>query len=175
MYYNMDTDYSFADIHIGIDERVLWKGKPEKGITVMPHDLALIPFEIFFAAFAVFWICMAAMASVVFAFFGIPFVLVGLYLAGGRFLVNERLKKSTSYVITNKAIIRKRGSRVNVWYSDDLINMQVFSHKNGTTSFIFSSHPADYRARRGERISFYGIENVSDAKGVADAIRQIKS
>ena len=171
---NIDTDYSFADMYIGSDERVLWKGRPEKGITFTPNELATIPFGIFFTAFSVFWIMMALSAGA-FALFGIPFLVCGIYMSGGRIIVKEILKKNTAYVITNKAVIRKCGSRVNVWYSDSLINMQVFSHKNGTTSFIFSTVSPDYRARRGERISTYGIENVSDAKGVAEAIRQIKS
>ena len=174
MSWNIDTDYSFADMHIGSGDRVLWKGKPEKGMTVRPDELALIPFGLFFTAFALFWISIAMQAGA-FAIFGVPFVLVGLYMLGGRFIVNEYMKKSTAYVITDKAIIRKRGSRVDVWYSKDLNNMQVYSHKNGTTSFIFSSVPANYVCRRGERVTYYGIENVRDAKDVSEAIRQLKS
>ena len=174
MAWNIDTDYSFADIHIAQGDRVLWKGRPEKGITVRPDELATIPFGIFFLLFSIFWISMA-MSAGPFALFGIPFVCVGIYMAGGRFIINEIMKKNTAYVITDKAIIRKRGSRVDVWYSDNLINMTVYSHKNGTTSFIFSSAPAGYIARRGERISFYGIENVKDARDVSEAINQIKN
>ena len=51
---NIDTDYSFADMYIGSDERVLWKGRPEKGITFTPNELATIPFGIFFTAFSIF-------------------------------------------------------------------------------------------------------------------------
>ena len=171
---DIDTDYSFADMYIGIDERVLWKGKPEKGITCAPHELANIPFGIFFTLFSVFWISMVASTSGLFALLGTPFLLTGIYMSGGRCLVKEILKKNTAYVITNKAVIRKRGSRVNVWYSDNLLNMQVFSHKNGTTSFLFSPFPAGYTCRRGERVDIYGIENVRDAKDVLEAIRQIK-
>ena len=174
MAWNIDTDYSFADMHIGPGDRVLWKGKPEKGITVRSDELALIPFGAFFTMFAVFWISIAMNAGP-FAFFGIPFVLVGLYMLGGRFIVNEFMKKSTAYVITDKAIIRKRGNRVDVWYARDLINMKVYSHKNGTTSFMFSTVPAGYTCRRGERVNVYGIENVRDAKDVSAAINQIKS
>ena len=174
MAWNIDTDYSFADIHIGPGDRVLWKGKPEKGITVRPEQLALIPFGLFFTVFAIFWISIA-MQSGAFAIFGVPFVLIGLYMLGGGFIVNEHMKKSTAYVITDKAIIRKRGSRVDVWYSKDLNNMQVYYHKNGTTSFIFSSVPGNDVCRRGERVTSYGIENIRDAKDVSEAIRQLKS
>ena len=173
MSWDIDTDYSFADMHIGYGDRILWKGRPEKGITMRPDELATIPFGIFFTLFALFWISMAIQAGP-FALFGIPFVLVGLYMVGGRFIINEHMKKNTAYVITDKAIIRKRGSRVDVWYGRDLSNMQVFVHKNGTTSFMFSTVQVHYNRRRGMSTHLYGIENVRDAKDVSEAIKQIE-
>ena len=173
MSWNIDTDYSFADIYIGPGDRVLWKGRPEKGITMRPDELVTIPFGIFFTLFALYWISMA-MSAGPFALFGIPFVCVGLYMVGGRFIVNEYMKRSTAYVITDKAIIRKRGSRVDVWYGRDLSNMQVFTHKNGTTSFMFSTVHVHYSGRRGVSTRLYGIENVRDAKDVSEAIQQIE-
>ena len=171
---DFNNDYSFADIHIGVGDRVLWRGKPEKGITLRPDELITIPFGIFFALFACFWISMAMSAGGIFALFGVPFVAVGLYLAGGRFIVNEIMKKNTAYVITDKAIIRKRGSKVDVWYGRDLSNMQVYSHKNGTTSFMFSTVEVRYASRRGVSTHMYGIENVKDAYEVGNAIKQIE-
>jgi len=173
MYTDFDTDYSFADIHIGPSDRVLWKGRPEKGITVRPDELVTIPFGVFFTLFALFWISMAIKAGP-FALFGVPFVLIGLYFVGGRFIINEIMKKKTAYVITNKAIIRKRGSRVDIWYGTELSNMQVFSHKNGTTSFIFSRVNVNYHGRRGTSMHYYGIESVRDARDVSEAINQIE-
>ena len=174
MAWDIDTDYSFADMYIGYGDRVLWKGRPEKGITMRPDELVTIPFGIFFTLFALFWISMAMQAGGIFALFGVPFVLVGLYMVGGRFIINELMKKNTAYVITDKAIIRKRGSRVNVWYGRDLSDMQVFSHKNGTTSFMFSTVQVHYNRRRGMSTHLYGIENVRDAKDVSEAIKQIE-
>ena len=173
MYTDFDTDYSFADIHIGPSDRVLWKGRPEKGITIRPDELVTIPFGAFFTLFALFWISMAIQAGP-FALFGIPFVLVGIYLLGGRFIVNEYMKKRTAYVITDKAIIRKRGSRVDIWYGRDLSNMQVYSHKNGTTSFIFTTVHVHPGARHGTTTRYFGIENVRDARDVSEAIKQIE-
>ena len=174
MAWDTDTDYSFADMHVGYGDRVLWKGRPEKGITVRPDELVTIPFGLFFTIFALFWISMAMQAGGIFALFGVPFVLVGLYMVGGRFIINELMKRNTAYVITDKAIIRKRGSRVDVWYGRDLSNMQVFSHKNGTTSFMFSAIQVHYNRRRGATTHLYGIENVRDAKDVSEAIKQIE-
>ena len=171
---SFNDDYSFADFHIGVNDRVLWKGRPEKGITVRTDELLTIPFGIFFTIFACFWISMAMEAGF-FALFGIPFVLIGLYTMGGRLLVNEYMKRNTAYVITNKAIIRKRGNKVDVWYGRDLADMHVFTHKNGTTSFMFSANHVVYGRRRGVSTNnLYGIENVRDAKDVSLAIQQIE-
>jgi hypothetical protein len=79
MDWSIDTDYSFADMYIGSDERVLWKGRPEKGITFTPNEIATIPFGIFFTAFSVFWIMMALSAGA-FALFGSVFGLRYLYV-----------------------------------------------------------------------------------------------
>lgn len=175
MSWNIDTDYSFADFHIGSGDRVLWKGCPEKGVTLTSRELSTIPFGIIFSAFAIFWMSMvlASGAPEIMAIFGLPFVFIGLYLAGGRIIVNEIMKGKTAYVITDKAIIRKRGSRVDVWYGRDLSNMQVFTHKNGTTSFMFSTVHVHYSGRRGVSTRYFGIENVRDAKDVSEAIKQI--
>ena len=89
MAWNIDTDYSFADMHIGPGDRVLWKGKPEKGITVRSDELALIPFGAFFTMFAVFWISMAMNAGP-FAFFGIPFRILWYSLCSCRTLYARR-------------------------------------------------------------------------------------
>lgn len=171
---NTDDDYSFADFHIGAGDTILWKGRPERGITFRPNNIAMIPFGIFFAAFAVFWMSMAASAFPPFAIFGLPFVLIGLYLAGGKLIVDECMKGRTAYVITNKAIIRKRGNRVDVWRGSDLSDMQVCTHRNGTASFLFRNSVIN--RGRYYRVSqeYYGIENVRDVKGVSEAINKIE-
>ena len=176
MSWNIDTEYSFADMHIGHEDRVLWKGRPEKGVTLTSRELSTIPFGLVFAAFAIFWIVvvLSTGAPPMIALFGAPFVIIGLYLAGGRLIVNEFMKKNTAYVITNKAIIRKRGSRVDIWYGRDLSNMQVYSHKNGTTSFIFTTVHVHPGARHGTTTRYFGIENVRDARDVSEAIKQIE-
>ena len=176
MDWNIDTDYSFADMHIGPGEKVLWKGCPEKGVTITSRELATIPFGLVFTVFAIFWmgVVLSTGAPPIIAFFGAPFVLFGLYLAGGVLLVKETMKKNTAYVITDKAIIRKRGSRVDIWYGRDLSNMQVYTHKNGTSSFIFSTVHVHPGARHGTTTRYFGIENVRDAKDVSLAIQQIE-
>ena len=49
------------------------------------------------------------LTAIVFPLFGVPFVLVGLYLVFGRFIVDARIRERTVYGITNERIIIVNG------------------------------------------------------------------
>lgn len=91
------------------DERLLWVGQPKLGIQFHAFDVFLIPFSIFWFGFSVFWVIMALQASILFALFGTPFVLVGFYMLIGRFIADKRKRDSTVYGITAKRILVKTG------------------------------------------------------------------
>jgi hypothetical protein len=69
-------------------ERLMWSGRPSTRILFRPGDLFSLVFGIFWLGFVVFWIYSAAQAGapIFFVLFGIPFLLVGLFFIGGRFL-----------------------------------------------------------------------------------------
>jgi hypothetical protein len=94
-------------------ERLVWSGQPRQGIRLRASDAFLIPFSIFWCGFAVFWELGALTAAtkaggpvaVVFPVFGVPFVLIGLYLVFGRFLVDARTRERTFYGVTTERVI----------------------------------------------------------------------
>lgn len=99
---------------VGRDERVLWSGRPDRGRWFMPVDLLLVPFSLFWCGFVVLWeaVALAAVgakgAGVVgylFPLFGLPFVIVGLYLVFGRLLVRRWIRNRTFYALTDKRAI----------------------------------------------------------------------
>ena len=47
--------YDFCKPYISDNEYILWEGAPEKGLTFTSRDLVMIPFSIFWLAFALFW------------------------------------------------------------------------------------------------------------------------
>ena len=93
------------------DEKLIWTGKPKTGIVFRSSDVFLIPFSLFWAGFAVFWetSVLATDAPFFFKLWGIPFVLVGLYITVGRFFLDAKKRANTIYGITNDRIIIKTG------------------------------------------------------------------
>jgi hypothetical protein len=85
-------------------ERLLWTGQPDPAVLFGPKDLFLIPFSLLWGGFAIFW-----EASVIadgdgpfFMLWGIPFVVVGLYMIAGRFVYKRRRKQRTAYGLTEE-------------------------------------------------------------------------
>ena len=124
------------------DERLLWSGQPPRGVRLCAADAFLIPFSIMWGGFAIFWetSVISGGAPFFFMLWGIPFVLVGLYLMFGRFLVDAWQRSRTFYALTNDRIIIVSGifSRntrsLNVRTLSD-VTLNKRGNGNGTISF----------------------------------------
>lgn len=133
------NEYNFIAPYITGDEFVLWKGKPEKGRIFTSHDFLMIPFSIVWFGFAIFWETgVLSSGAYLFGLFGIPFIIIGLYLTVGRFIHASYLRKRTFYVITNKKIIRLRGKKIDMLDGKAMPSMRIEIHKNGNGTIKFS-------------------------------------
>ena len=85
-------------------ERLLWSGQPRQGLRFSGMDLLLVPFSLVWSGFVIFWEAMVIRlgAPLFFALWGIPFILVGLYLLVGRFLFDILTRRRTYYVVTDR-------------------------------------------------------------------------
>jgi hypothetical protein len=103
------------DNEIRGEERVLWRGRPQRGLKLRSADWLLIPASLLWGGFAIFWEVMALnipkqnAVGYIFPLFGIPFVLIGLYLIVGRFFVDAKMREGTEYALTTQRAIIKSG------------------------------------------------------------------
>jgi hypothetical protein len=89
-------------------ERIQWTGAPPGGILFMPGDAMRVPFSLMWGGFAVFWewsVLHIGNAPDFFVLWGIPFVLVGLYLIVGRFFVDAWVRTNTAYAVTTQRVL----------------------------------------------------------------------
>ncbi|MGZ8898770.1 MAG: PH domain-containing protein [Limisphaerales bacterium] len=114
----MRSALTHLETQLAPGERLLWAGQPKAGFHLSRGDGFLIPFGIAWLGFSIFWMVLAFRApreagvktlNILFPLFGIPFVLVGLYLVGGRYWFDARKRARTAYGITNKRILSTRG------------------------------------------------------------------
>lgn len=168
---------------LGTGERLLWVGRPKRGVHFSAADIYLIPFSLLWGGFAIFWESMVITTKAPFFFklWGIPFVLVGLYMIAGRFFADAWKRSKTVYGITNDRVIIKSGI-----FSPEIKSLNIksitditFSQKNdGSGTIVLGPTISPYNKIRG--FSFTGSNNtpelqlIPDVKSVYDKIIHIQ-
>jgi hypothetical protein len=91
-------------------EKILWLGRPKQGLLFTPSDVKLIPSSLLWAGFTIFWeaTVVSTGAPFFFVLWGIPFVLVGLHLVVGRFLLDALVRRRVTYSLTNHRVLIER-------------------------------------------------------------------
>jgi hypothetical protein len=92
-------------------EKLLWSGQPRRGLRLNIADVFVIPFSLVWCGFAIFWetTVFKGQAPLLFKLWGVPFVVVGLYLVFGRFFVDAWMRARTFYGVTNERLIIVNG------------------------------------------------------------------
>jgi len=165
--------------NLSSDEKLIWTGKPQTGIVFRSSDAFLIPFSLLWGGFAIFWetSVIAADAPFFFKLWGIPFVIVGLYITIGRFFFDAKKRMNTIYGITNDRIIIKTG-----FFSREVksLNIRTLSditiNQKADNSGTITLGPTDFRYAMMQGMEWPGakqpprLELIADAKSVYDKI-----
>jgi hypothetical protein len=164
-------------------ERVLWAGQPRQGVALRGADIAMIPFSLLWGGFAFFWewSVIKSDAPLLFALWGIPFVVIGLYMIVGRFFGDAWQRSKTHYAVTNERILIVDGlftTTVRTARLSGLTDVSLSEHSGGEGSISFGAGtlPAMFRSFSAwpgmrDRMGLQ-FELVPDAKTVFDLIRR---
>jgi len=167
-------------------ERIVWSGQPQQGLLLRPSDIFMIPFSIMWGGFAIFWEFSATSggAPSFFMLWGIPFVLVGLYMIFGRFFFDSMQRKKTYYALTNERVIIISGVFNQSTKTLDIkkipeINISTKGNGSGTITFGASS-PMGW-AYSGSGFSNMGryntapsFELINDAQTVYQHVKRLQ-
>ncbi len=118
-----------------------------------------------------------------FALWGIPFVLIGLYLIFGRIYVARREAQRTHYAVTNQRVViltgafSRRTIEMTLW---DLPPAQLDAAVSGLGSITFGAQISGFRAPPGwPTIGMYAqvpaFASIQDAAGVYRVVQDAKA
>lgn len=169
--------------NLSAGEKLIWTGYPKGGIVFRTWDVFFVPFSLLWGGFAIFWetTVFTTGAPFFFKLWGIPFVLVGLYMIAGRFFVDAKKRENTIYGITQDRIIilsgifRRDFKSLNIKTMSDI----SFTQKDdGSGTITFG--PSDFRYGAMGGTIWPGttqvpmFELISDVKKVYDKIVELQ-
>lgn len=99
---------------IALGERIIWQGQPVQGIRLAPQDAFAIPFAAFWLLIivSIFVITITGAAENVdpLTYVILPiFLLIGLYMLAGRFVVDAAARRRTRYYLTDQRVLIESG------------------------------------------------------------------
>jgi hypothetical protein len=103
----------------------------------------MLPFSLMFGGFAVYWeftVLNAPNSPMFMRLWGIPFLLVGLYLVAGRFLVDAWARRAITYAVTDKRVLIHRSTpyaKFTALTFDQLPSVDLIEYGNGRGTIRF--------------------------------------
>jgi hypothetical protein len=138
---------------LATSEHLLWMGRPDPGKIFSAQDVFQIPFSLLWGGFALMWNASVWVgnAPIFFRLWGLPFLLMGLYMIVGRFIYKAWRKSRTYYAVTDKRLlILSMGLRYNLqaFPIDQLPTLRKQVNRVGAGGVIFGEPPQQNRWQR---------------------------
>ncbi len=186
----MPTANPFLERLLDPGEQILWQGQPKQGVRLQASDAFLIPFSLMWGGFALFW--EAGVLGLIhlgnrhqdkpplfMALWGIPFVVIGLYIMVGRFFFDAFQRTRTVYLLTDRrAIIWKNVFSQTVASFDlrSLNNLNLTERGDGSGDIIFGQPGPFYAAPgagwpTGRNSLVPGFYLLPDARDIFNRVR----
>lgn len=172
---------------IAANERLHWSGVPEQGLRLQASDIFFVPFSLVWCGFACFWEFMAVSSHntpFFFKLWGIPFVVIGLYLVIGRFFADAYQRSRTFYGLTNERVVIISGiffREVTSLMLHALAEVSFREHANGRGTIVFGPTHRFFGAAftrtwpGSARRAAPSFDAIDDARRVYDLLRQTRA
>jgi hypothetical protein len=169
-------------------EEVHWVGQPKQGFILRPSDAMMIPFSLLWCGFSIFWEAGVIRSGAPFfmRLWGVPFVLVGVYIVAGRFFYDRWNRSRTWYAVTGRriVIVEQLLSRTITSMSlASIPELALTEHGDGTGTIRFGKALAARgrwggrtradESNRGEAPATV-FERIEDGRSVYELIRQLQ-
>ena len=169
----------YLESQLSTGEVLLWSGQPRGGLFFRPSDMFVIPFSLLWCGFAVFWNTRVwfSGAPIFFRIWGLPFLIVGIYMVIGRFFVDAWQRSKTYYGVTAERIIIVSGiftRKIQSLNLKTLTDVSVTERKDlsGTVTFGADRRASGWSFTMNRNEPVYPVfDSIQDAKRVYDIIR----
>jgi hypothetical protein len=175
-------------------EKVIWTGMPPRSLLVLHMaDLFIVPFFVVWTGFACFWELSVlaiflenggnlASPAIIMPLFGLPFVGIGFFMLGGRFIGDALVRRRTFYALTDRRVLLVtglRGQSVTTLPLEKIDNVGLTLHRNGRGTITFGGSPdvarfgsvTVYTGSRGNSPgSMPAFDHIADPKKAYDLV-----
>lgn len=139
-------------------ERVLWAGRPKQGFLLHRTDAFLLPFSWLWLAFVVAFFFMAPPSPSdevpIWLFMGL-FLVVGIYVAFGRFIHDAIIRKRMTYAVTDQRVLFLQGARITSLDLQRLPKLELVEHGDQRGTISFETTPTFFDGAKSANLAIW--------------------
>lgn len=162
-------------------EKLVWEGRPAKGVRVDTSGIVRSAFGVFFFGFAIFWTYMASQGTGLasepslsfFPLLGIPFLAIGFYMVFGHWFFNAYKRGKTRYALTEERMIIAESVFTRKLKSYPLRADTSLSMEEGELTSVYFAEELR-RTKNGSRTVNIGFHLLPDGRDVYKMMRKIQ-